>query len=149
MVILVIGLPGTGKTTWAKEHIGNGLCYDLDHISAAFRLREPHEELHEASRMLANDMLMGFVREAVSRCDEDVFVIRAAPELMEVIEIMPDIIVECSNTYDISGRRDRKHYDVKRMLASIKRIHQWSETRNIPYYTTENLGKMNPPSNLK
>ena len=33
--ILVIGLPGTGKTTYVKKHLSRGVCYDLDAIAAA------------------------------------------------------------------------------------------------------------------
>ena len=44
MITLVIGLPGSGKSTYAKKNLGGGLCYELDAIAAAFRLRVPHEE---------------------------------------------------------------------------------------------------------
>ena len=41
---LVIGLPGTGKTTYVKEHRGNALVYDLDYIKAADKVLKkiPH-----------------------------------------------------------------------------------------------------------
>ena len=47
MVTLIIGLPSTGKTSYAKNHLRDGLCYDLDYLASAFRLQTPHEERHD------------------------------------------------------------------------------------------------------
>jgi len=34
MVTLVMGAPGTGKSTWTRDHLGAvGLAYDLDAIA--------------------------------------------------------------------------------------------------------------------
>ena len=60
MVTLIIGLPSTGKTSYAKNHLRDGLCYDLDYLASAFRLQTPHEERHDAAIRMANDIAFGF-----------------------------------------------------------------------------------------
>lgn len=106
--ILVIGLPESGKTSYVKKNIGDGLAYDLDYIAAAFRLKSPKEEMHVSSRKMANRLLKGFIVEA-PKYNSNVFIIRTAPYENEVYEINPDKIVVCeggfnkklSNKYDI------------------------------------------------
>lgn len=100
MNVLVIGLPGTGKTTYAKERLGaDGLCYDLDHIAAAFRLASPKEERHEPARRMANDLLQGFVHNA-DLYTPVVFVVRCAPTLTEIDALEPDEVVVLRKVYE-------------------------------------------------
>ena len=110
---LIIGLPGTGKTTYAKEHMtDNTIVYDLDAIASAFRLKDPHEEYHKAARTMANDFLYGFV-ERVSEYSNDAIIIRTAPSISELERIQPDALVVCSKQYvnreidDYSGAMNR------------------------------------------
>lgn len=98
MVTLVCGMPGTGKTTWVKERLGDGLCYDLDAIAAAFRLRGPHEEYHDASRHMANDLFHGFTKQA-RLYSHEIFIIRTAPGPEEFEAINPDQVVICVKRY--------------------------------------------------
>ena len=98
MTILIIGQPGAGKTTWARKNLGDGLCYDLDAISAALRLAEPKANDTPASRGTANDLLPAFLKAALQRC-ERVLVIRAAPSLSEIRSIRPDRLIYCRSTY--------------------------------------------------
>ena len=90
--ILVCGLPGTGKTTYVKQHLGSGLCYDLDQIAAAFRLAEPGEIIGEPARKMANDLLIGFANKANDYTGK-VYIIRTAPDLGEVEKIKPSRVV--------------------------------------------------------
>ena len=105
MLTLVIGLPGSGKTTWVKNRIGDGLVYDLDYIAGAFRLTGPHEEDHIPSVGLANSMFYSFAR--ISRkYSRNVYMIRTAPSVSDLIEIQPDKVVVCNGSYPPTGRKD-------------------------------------------
>lgn len=95
---LVIGLPGTGKTSYVEQHLGDGIVYDLDAIAAAFRLKQPHEEDHAGSRRMANDILVGFAAKAGEYAD-NIFVIRTAPTEHELRQIKPDVVVICTRQY--------------------------------------------------
>lgn len=94
MITLVCGLPGTGKSAWAREHMGDGVAYDMDAIAGAFRLRGPHEEYHDASRHMADDLLKAYVGNA-GRYTPSVFVIRTAPTDEELEMIRPGRVVIC------------------------------------------------------
>ena len=122
--ILVCGYPGTGKTTWVREHLGDGIAYDLDAIAGAFRLRQPHEEQHEPSRRMANDLLYGFLQSAGEYSDR-VFIIRTAPRLDELQDIGPTRVV-------IRLKRFVKRpesYDAQERLQAVA---QWCEENNVP-----------------
>ena len=98
MTILIIGLPGSGKTTWARKNMGDGLCYDFDALSAAFRLSAPKTNDTRASRGTANDLLSHFCRAASLRCNR-LLIIRAAPQLAEARILNPDRVVYCRSDY--------------------------------------------------
>lgn len=127
-VTLVCGLPGTGKSTYVKEHLGAGaLAYDLDAIAAAFRLRMPHEEQHDAAQQMANAMLFGFIDNARWYTNE-LFVIRTAPNLPELSRIHPDEVVICETQYidrdvDVGLGAESKLWTVQR----------YCERNNVPY----------------
>lgn len=97
--ILVVGLAGSGKTTLAKERMGaDAICYDLDAIAAAFRLREPHEENHKPARDMANDFLQGFIVKAHDYAAK-VYIIRTAPSEEEFERINPTSVVVCKGQH--------------------------------------------------
>lgn len=105
MVTLVCGLPGSGKTSYVKKYICDGLCYDLDYIAGAFRLKNEHEEFHKEARFLANEFLNGFLYFA-RHFSDNIFVIRTAPDLDELERINPDKIIIMRKQFDITHRED-------------------------------------------
>lgn len=132
-VILVIGLPGTGKTTFVKKHLGGGLAYDLDYIAGAFRLSKPHEENNEPAKRLANSMAVAFAENA-KRFAGVVYVIRTAPTIEEFTNIMPDAVVICNRAFSISYRKDYKRLDGKKekeYLQRIQEVREYCEANNI------------------
>lgn len=111
---LIIGLPGTGKTTYAKEHMTeDSIVYDLDAIASAFRLKEPHEEYHKAARTMANDFLYGFI-ERVSEYTNDAIIIKTDPSIRELERIQPDTLIVCSKQY--------VNHEIDDYSGAIKRI---------------------------
>ena len=100
--ILVCGLPGTGKTTYVKDHLGGGLAFDLDYLVAAFRLSDPKENPTEAARRLANDLLQGFANKATEYAPK-IYIIRTAPDIAELEIIKPTKVVMLTKVYDDRG----------------------------------------------
>ena len=127
MVTLVMGAPGTGKSTWARERLGvGGMAYDLDAIAGAFRLRGPHEEYHGEARRMANDLLDGWLRAVVEYAD-DVYVLRTAPTRQELERIQPDRAVVCLTRYI--------RHDVGDTMTLARRradAEAWLKARGIP-----------------
>ena len=126
---LVIGLPKSGKTTYVKKHLGGGLCYDLDYIAGAFRLRGPHEERNRAARIMANRMVRAFAINA-RRLTGHVFIIRTAPTIEEVEELDPDEIVVMRGEYK-EKRLDDKDIERGRKLAQIEEIIAWANDNGV------------------
>lgn len=94
--VLVIGLRGTGKTTYCREHMGDDcLVYDLDAIASSFRLKREHEEVFDPARFIANDYLFEFIKKCEEYKIKKIFIIRAAPKLEELERIRPDQVVHC------------------------------------------------------
>lgn len=104
-VVMVVGLPGSGKTTWVRQNMNDSVAYDLDYIAAAFRLRNPHEERHEPARTMANMIVRSFCETAKKYCGI-VYIIRTAPTVDEVAEIRPDVLVHCTKMFSIQNRKD-------------------------------------------
>ena len=129
--VLVIGLPGSGKTSYVQSVLSeDAIAYDLDAIAGAFRLRGPHEEDHKASRRMANSLFKAFALRAQEFAPR-VFLIRSAPKLEELAEIKPDRVVICSSQYDISSRADKIYYDLAEMRKRIRDIKTFCEKNSI------------------
>ena len=134
MKILVCGLPGSGKSTYCKNNIGeNGLCYDLDALAAAMRFKASHEEDHYPANKLANDLLSAFTTNAAQYSD-DVYIIRTAPQIEELRQIQPDKVVICRDRYvkrNISAEQEKDAAD------RIALIEQHCSANNIPVENSE------------
>lgn len=128
MVTLVIGLSGCGKSTYARHMIGDhGLCYDLDAIAAAFRLRTPHEEYSPQARKMANDLFYGFIRNARDYSDM-IVIIRTAPEIPDVEAMRPDNIVWMKTRHEF-----RVHGNENNAMRRIYDIKAYAEENGIPF----------------
>ena len=134
--ILVIGKPGSGKTCWTREQLGqDAIAYDLDAIAAAFRLTEAHEEIHEGARRMANSLFLAFSQRAQDFANR-VFLIRTAPTLEEMSQIRPDRVVICSGAYDIRKRKDfNAHVDMAEIEKRIEDVKQFCKLNSIPIDT--------------
>lgn len=125
-LVLVIGLPGSGKTTYVQTNMGNALAYDLDYIAGAFRLKTAHAEYNEAARRMANSMATAFSRAASSFCSK-AYIIRSAPSVEEVARYDPDTIVICNHLSDITNRPDYHKTDTSYMVERINEVKQYAK----------------------
>ena len=124
---LVIGMPGTGKTSYVKRNMKRGVVYDLDAIAGALRLQPPKKEAYKPARWIANSLARGFT-EAAHRYVNDVWMIRTAPTMEEIIEIDPtDLVVFYGQYGDKSLTEERRATLAGRIRDAVK----WAKANNI------------------
>lgn len=132
MLTMVIGMPASGKSTYAKQNLQGGLCYEMDAIASAFRLTTPHtEEPHPAARRMAAALRRGWLAEAPKYSDR-LIVVRTAPDIIELSETQPDKLVVCTKQYcERPYKYDREEYQ-----RQINEAVDWAEKNGveIEYY---------------
>ena len=127
IVTLVVGLPGSGKTTLVKQNLKDGLCFDLDYISAAFCLSHPGKDILPARKM-ANSMVRSFainVRKYAQRS----YIIRTAPKVEEVIALEPDRIIICTKMYKPENLKKIENVEEKK--ERIMEIEEWAKANDL------------------
>lgn len=129
---LVIGMPGSGKSTWTKNNLGGGIAYEMDAIASAFRLTIPHkDEPHAGARRMAAALRSGWLA-AAERYADRIFIVRTAPDIKELEETAPDEIVVMTKQYVKRPYR----YDPEEYRKQIEQVIEWAEKNDIPvkYY---------------
>lgn len=119
--ILVIGLPGSGKSTWARKNLGDGLAYDLDLIAEAFRMGKTGE--HKGARRMANSMVRAFAVKA-ERYTNKIILIRTAPSLEEIVDLDIDRLVVCKG-----GSKGKT--EIEDAEEKIKAAIEWAKANGI------------------
>ena len=128
MVTLVIGMPGTGKSTYVKNHLQGGIVYELDAIACAFRLTVPHkEEPHAGARRMAAALRSGWLQ-AAKEYANNIWIVRTAPDEEELEETKPDRIIVCTKQWAVRPYEfDRDVYQ-KRIDAVV----EWANANDVP-----------------
>lgn len=124
--ILVCGLPGTGKTTWVRDHLGSGLAFDLDYLVGAFRLAGPKEDPTEPARRLANDLLKGFSDKATNYSSK-IYIIRTAPRTDELEIIQPNKVILLTKVYET-----REEIPIGDKLKRLSEVREYCDRYSIP-----------------
>jgi len=86
LIICVIGLPGSGKTTYVKKtKEENDLVYDFDYLVDAFSYCGIHaEERPESAKWIANSLLESLINNYQDYTDGNLYIIRTIPNKREV-----------------------------------------------------------------
>lgn len=128
---LIIGLVGTGKTTYAKGNRNGALVYDLDYLKASLTYSAVHDEDDECARKVANAFLETFIAEGRA-FNRDLMIIRMAPKITEMTLIKPDKMVVMLKQYDVSSRADYHDIDVDLYEARISACIKWCDKNGVP-----------------
>lgn len=82
-ITIVTGMPGSGKSTWVRNHMAKGdIAFDLDRIAGALTYSEEERENLSARRIaieLRPEMIEAILSEADGRNDLDCYIISTNP----------------------------------------------------------------------
>ena len=129
--ILIIGHPGSGKSTQAKKILKGGICYELDSIASAFRLTTPHsEQEHVGAKRMAAALRRGWL-EAAPMFSNRIIVVRGAPDIDELEETNPTKLIVCTKHYV-----ERPYsYDKQALQEKIDSAIEWAKLNGIEVET--------------
>lgn len=142
MRILIIGLPGTGKTTWVKNNLEqNDLCFDLDWLAAAMVLGEEHERKNWIAKRVVNNFLFPLVSEMeieTNKVGGNVFIIRCAPDWNELDDLNPDYVLFFVKEYDIGRRKFVDKTGLPEARIRVRAAMDWCKGKRVPYKIIRN-----------
>lgn len=132
--ILIVGLPGSGKSSYAASRLGADLCFDVDYLAGALRLRQEHDEYSRAARLIANALLPQVLSLAEGCADfyGDLYIIRCTPGPLELDRLRPDEIVWCRGAYDVGHRAQTYLGATAGMALKLQRFLDTARRRGIP-----------------
>lgn len=137
MRILIIGLPGTGKTTWVKKNLEQSdLCFDLDWLAAAMVLGAEHERKNWVAKRVINKLLLLLVSEMeieTNRVGGNVFIIRCAPDWNELDDLDPDYVLFFVKEYDIGHRKLIDNTGLSEARIRVGAAMDWCKEQRVPY----------------
>ena len=138
--VLVIGMPGVGKTRYVREHMGrDAIVYDLDAIAGALRLSGPNGEPHDGARRMTNALFKAFALRALEYAPR-VFLIRTSSSVREVSDIQPDRIVLIEGEPSQKRIREMKDFNPEIVERRIREVLEFADQNNI------HVEKVSPPS---
>ena len=129
--VLVIGMPGVGKTRYVRDHMGkDALVYDLDAIAGALRLQGPTGEAHDGARRMTNALFKAFALRALEFAPR-VFLIRTSSSVQEVSDIQPDRIVLIEGKPNEKRIRELKNFYPENAERRIREVLEFAKQNNI------------------